>query len=204
MSTLNNIRILRNLHLSLRADRTLETGFRMGGSCLTFLQTHKDLGFPPSHQHVAIDPYQRSPFNDSSGLLAVERAGLSKFLDFREEYSSMALAQLLKDERKFSLVYIDGSHNFEDVFVDVYFAAQLLTINGVVALDDSCNIAIKKVLTFLRRNLRHCLQELDMTAYHPAPSIKYRIARALKRTNLTAFKKVGELERPYGYRLADF
>jgi predicted O-methyltransferase YrrM len=204
MSSVNNMVALRNLHLSLKARNTLEIGMRMGGSCLTLAQTHKDQGFAPSGQHVAIDPYQCTPFNDSAGLLALERAGLRGYVDFRGSYSALALPQLLSEKRNFDLIYIDGSHNFEDVFIDAYFSALLLSKGGVVAFDDSSNPHIKKVLSFIRRNLRHCLQEIDIIPFRRDRSLKHRIARMIGRANMTAFKRIGEFERPYGYRLRGF
>lgn len=198
MSSINNMIALRNMHLSFKARNTLEVGMRMGGSCLTMAQTHKDLGFAPSGQHIAIDSYQRTPFNDSAGLLALERAGLRSFVDFRESHSALILAQLLSEKHTFDLIYIDGSHCFEDVFVDAYFSAMLLSDGGVVAFDDSSDPHIKKVLAFIRRNLRHCLQEIDITPFRRDRSLKYTIGRIIGRVNMTAFKRVGELERPHG------
>lgn len=59
--------------LGVKASRTLEIGLAVGGSCLVFTQTRKDLGAIPERQHVAIDPFQRSNWIDEAGLLAIER-----------------------------------------------------------------------------------------------------------------------------------
>ena len=76
------------------------------------------------------------------------------YLDFREECSALELPKLMKQGARFDLVYIDGSHLFEDVFIDAYFVARLLTQGGVVVFDDSTNPHIAKVLRFLRRVLQ--------------------------------------------------
>lgn len=204
MSTLNNMLTLRALHLASRAGHTLEIGMRMGGSCLTFTQTHKDIGHEPARQHVAIDPYQSDPFNDASGLVAVTKAGLSDYLEFHQDFSAIVLPKLLKDGRRFSLIYIDGSHNFEDVFVDAYFSAELLSEGGTVVLDDAASPHIKKVLRFVDRNLNHCLKRLSLFGIHPNRSMVYLLAEALGRTNCVAYRKVGAFQRPYGYRLRHF
>src|SRR5438045_1763221 len=204
MSTTSNLLTMRNLHLTLRPERTLETGLRFGGSALMFTQTHKDLGAEPARQHIAIDPYQRSPFNDSSGLLAIDRAQLMPFLDFREDFSSFVLPALLSAGESFSMIYLDGSHNLEDVFIDLYYSVQLLGMDGVVLFDDSTHPHLRKILKFVRRNLRHCLEPMDMCPFHPDKSLRYRAARALGRIQLTGFKKVGELARPHGYDLKNF
>ena len=35
------------------------------------------------------------------------------------------------------MIYVDGSHNFEHVFIDAYYSVQLLDMGGVVLFDDS-------------------------------------------------------------------
>jgi predicted O-methyltransferase YrrM len=204
MSTPNNILTLRSLHLVKRAEHTMEIGLRMGGSCLAFAQTHKDLGFPPRRQHVAIDPYQNNSFNDGSGLRAIERAGLSGYVEFLEMQSCSALPQLLRDGRSFEIIYLDGSHNFEDVLLDLYFATKLLTKGGIVLFDDSAHPHVHKVVRFAGRNLDHCLRPVSLHRFRPANSIRYKIADLLGRVQLTAFERIGMLERPAGYTLRTF
>jgi predicted O-methyltransferase YrrM len=204
ISTTNNLLTLRHLHLASGATRTMEIGLRFGGSSLVFTQTHKDLGAAAIQQHIAVDPYQRSPFNDSSGLLAIERAGLLPYLNFHEDYSCRVLPQLLHAGRSFQIIYVDGSHCFEDVFIDMYYSTQLLEAGGVVLFDDSQHPHVKTMLRFVRRNLAHCLQHFDLLQFHPNHSIKFQIACRLGRTQLTAFKKTADLERPHGYVLSNF
>ena len=188
ISTTNNLLTLRHLHLVSRAMRTMEIGFRFGGSCLVFCKTHKDLDAAPTQQHVVIDPYERSPFNDSSGLWAIERAGLLPYLDFHEDYSCRVLPLLHQMGKSFQIIYVDGSHCFEDVFVDMYYSTQLLESGGIVLFDDSQHPHVKKMLRFVQRNLSHCLQNFDLRQFHPDKSIRFQIARTFSRTQLTAFR----------------
>lgn len=204
ISTVNNLLVIRNILMAREISETLETGMRAGGSCLVFTQSLRDRGAPSGVRHVAVDPYQRHPFNDACGLRAIERAGLSTLLDFREEFSSSALPALLKEGRVFSVIYVDGSHNFEDVFVDMYYSTKLLRMGGLVLFDDSQSKGVRKVLQFVRKNLGPSLREVDLTPYRPAVSLKYQIARRLNRHHLSAFEKVGQLERPYGYGFTNF
>jgi hypothetical protein len=74
---------------------------------------------------MALDPFQKGAWDDS-GLVAVERAGLSDFLDFRPEFSSLLLPRLVEHGDRFDLIYVDGSHLFEDVFIDAYYTSRLL------------------------------------------------------------------------------
>jgi Methyltransferase domain len=206
LSTINNLLIRRRLHLATKASRTLEIGLAVGGSCLVFTQTHKDLGAMPEHQHVAIDPFQRSHWIDEAGLLAIERENLSGYLDFREDYSCYILPELIKAGAKFNLVYVDGSHLFEDVFLDFYYVARLLEDGGIMLFDDSTNPHIHKVLHFLRRNLASSLPEFDLAPYrapHKA-GITYRIAHALGRTQLRAFRRIASPVREWNSAYRDF
>jgi hypothetical protein len=112
LSTLNNMIVIRRLCLAMKPTSTLEVGFALGGSCLVFTQSHRDLGERPNGQHIAIDPHQRSHWIDEAGLVAVEKSGLLGYLDFREEYSYMSLPKLVIEGRNIDIAYIDGFHLF--------------------------------------------------------------------------------------------
>src|ERR1043166_7728871 len=148
-----------------------------GGSALVFTASHRDLKHSPRHQHVAIDPFQTS-FWDDAGAVAVERAGLEGFLDLRRSFSSLELPQLLLRDAMFDLVYIDGSHLFEDVFVDFYYVARLLAPGGIVAFDDCSDPNVAKVLAFIRKNLGGAFQEFGLNLYRvdKGRSWRYRAA----------------------------
>jgi predicted O-methyltransferase YrrM len=197
LSTLNNLHTIHELMYEIDATRTLEVGLSFGGSALVFCASHKELGHSPEAQHTALDPFQATVW-DSCGLLAVERAGLIGYMDFRPIYSSLALPRLLEAGVQFDLVYIDGSHLFEDVFVDAYFVIRLLSERGVVAFDDSSNPHVAKVIRFLRTNARGALEELDLSRYRENRAyIIHRAARFFGRVQLTAFRRVGSVGREW-------
>ena len=60
---------------------------------------------------------------------------------------------MIRDGLKFQLIYIDGSHRFEDVFCDFYFVRYLLAVGGYVMFDDSSDSEVAKVVRFVRKNL---------------------------------------------------
>jgi hypothetical protein len=195
VSTENNLYTIRKLLLEYRPERTLEVGFCFGGSALLFCSTHQELGRPPQSQHTVIDPYQTTTW-DSCGLLAIERAGLTGYLDFRETFSALELPKLFEAGDRFGLIYVDGSHLFEDVLVDSYFVMRLLTYDGLVLFDDSSNAHVGKVIRFLRTNLRVALKEVDLSFLRPrSERISYRVARYFEKVQLTAFRRVGNVER---------
>jgi hypothetical protein len=205
MSTLNNMVTLRNLFLEIKPRRTLEIGFAFGGSALLFTASYRDAGLQPCHQHTAIDPYQESVWDDA-GLIAVESAGLREYLDFRSALSSVALPHLIADAVTFDLIYIDGSHLFEDVFVDFYFSTRLLADGGVVAFDDSNDPHVKKVLRFVRANCGFAYESVDLGPYRAdkGASLRYAAAKALGRTQLTAFRKIGPSTREWNSMFRNF
>jgi cephalosporin hydroxylase len=197
LSTRNNLHVIHELMRETRALRTLEIGLSFGGSALVFCQSQKELGRPPEAQHVTLDPLQTTVW-DSCGLIAIERAGLKGYMDFREAYSAFELPRLLEAGMRFGLVYVDGSHLFEDVFVDAYFITRMLAEGGVVAFDDSSNPHVAKVLQFLRTSVpRTGLKELDLSCYREKDKFTYRVARYLGKVQLTAFRRVGKVERDW-------
>ena len=165
----------------------------------------RHLGAHPGRQHVAIDPFQTDDW-DSTGLMAVERAGLSGYLDFRSSASCYELPRMIQAGLKFDLVYIDGSHLFEDVFVDYYFVSRLLADDGIVVFDDSTNPHIHKVLAFIHANSESCLEFFPLDPFRPdkGKPLKYRLARAIGKTQVTAFRKVGKPERKWDSAFRNF
>jgi len=205
LSTSNNLHMLRHLQLSLKPARTLEVGLCFGSSCLLFTATHREMGRQAGRQHMALDPYQKEAWDDS-GLLAIERAGLSEYLDFRPQLSSVVLPRLLENGEQFDLIYVDGSHLFEDVFIDAYYTSRLLSEGGVVAFDDCRDAHVAKVMQFIRRNHSDALEELDLSPFRAdqGKSVKYRVARLMGKTQMRAFRRVGTLSRPYNAPLHNF
>jgi len=204
LSTVNNLIVLHNLQQELKPKATLEIGLAYGASALVFAQGHKDIGATPQGQHIALDPFQDHLRH--AGIATVGKAGLSGYLRHIVALSDQALPELLSEGRRFGMIYIDGSHLFEDVFIDCHYAAQLLDEGGVVVLDDSSDVHVAKVIRFVRRNMRHRLEEIDVAPYRAdgGRPIRYRVAKMMDRVQLTAFRKIGADRRPYDAKLVSF
>ena len=205
LSTENNLRILRSFCMEFQPRKTLEVGLSFGGSALVFTASHRDIGSQPQRQHVAIDPFQLTVWDDC-GLLALERAELLSYLDFRGNFSAFELPKLYEAGDRFDLVYIDGSHLFEDVFVDAYYLLRLLSDKGIVTFDDSSNPNVAKVLQFIRKNYKDSLEELDLTGYRQSNTQKfaYRLARKFGKAQFTAFRRLGKIEREWNALFHNF
>lgn len=207
LSSPNNILVLLSLMDELRPMRTLEIGLALGGSALALAGKHRDFGAAPEGQHVAIDPIQDTEWDDF-GVLAIQAAGLSGYCRVVRDFSSQALPRLLREAEEFDLVYIDGSHLFEDVIVDFHYCARLVGLGGVVLLDDASDRHVAKVVRFVRRNMRHAFREIDLSKYRDmttaAERLKYRAARALGRLQLVGFERVGDPVRAWDSPLVGF
>lgn len=204
LSTTNNLAVLRALMLERRPQRTLEVGLSYGGSALAIAASHRDLGHTPARQHVALDPFQATDW-DNTGRLALARAGLGEYVDVRLQRSAIGLARLAEDDRRFDLIYIDGSHLFDDVFVDAYFAFRLLGDGGVVLFDDCTIDHIAKVLGFVRANWGEWTREIDLGSYRgDGASLRYQLARRLGRVQLRAFERTGHDRREWDAPLRSF
>lgn len=160
-STLNNLRFIQKVVRENKPERTLEIGLAFGASTLVFCTEHERLGHAATKQHTAIDPYQPYPVYDEAGVYAVERAGLANFLDYRPEFSEFVLPRLLETHQRYDFIYVDGSHLFENVFLDAFYGARLLNDGGLIAFDDSTDAHVAKVLSFIRTNLDDILKKVS-------------------------------------------
>jgi predicted O-methyltransferase YrrM len=204
LSTPNNLRTLRALMMERRPLQTLEVGLAFGGSAMTMAVSHRDLQQPPARQHTALDPHQRQHW-DNCAVQALERAGLIGYVDVREQPSAIALAELVGRRATFDLIYVDGSHLFDDVFVDAYFGFRLLSDTGLILFDDCTIDHVSKVLKFVTTNWQGWTDEVDLSPYRPdGQSVRYKIGRQLGKTQLRAFRRTATPSRPWDTALHDF
>ena len=185
-STLNNIKFIQRAMTERQPTRTLEVGLAFGASTLAFCFEHQRSGRAGQKQHVAIDPYQPYPLYDESGVYAIERAGLIDYLDYRPEFSEFVLPRLLEAHQRFDFIYVDGSHLFENVFIDAFYCARLLNDGALIAFDDSTYPHVAKAIAFIRTNLSGALKEVPRTA----DNLQSMVAVWLGRNQLTCFVRV--------------
>lgn len=212
-STINNLLILQNLFLNLNPSYTLEIGMAHGFSSLLFTDLHyhrNSLNLPDlsRQQHCVIDPFQEQVW-DSTGLMIIEKFGYQELLEFYQDFSSLVLPRLVADNKKYGLIYVDGSHLFEDVFIDFYYCFHLLDQDGVVVFDDCSDPHILKVIKFIRRNFGDQLEEINLLPFRDNSSsllsyAKYKLGTFLGKTQACAFKKVKPSSRPWDAKLYHF
>jgi predicted O-methyltransferase YrrM len=66
--------------------------------------------------------------------------------DILEEYSSDVLKKFIKSFNYFDCIFIDGSHAFTDVIIDIFCSIKLLKKNGIMIIDDVLHSGVKLVI----------------------------------------------------------
>lgn len=125
--------VLRDLLVDEGARVVIEIGLAYGGSALAIgeaLVTQR----PHQAKHVIIDAYQ-DRFHDV-GWEAIVAAGLTDICTLVTERSQLALPRLLTDGLIADAAFVDGSHIFHNVFVDLYFLREIVRPGGLIILDD--------------------------------------------------------------------
>jgi len=129
------------LPLADTVESYLEVGTWQGASLFWVLEHLK-----PSFA-IAVDPYLADKKRAREVTQAigdeVEARWAKSFPEVKggllRQTSHEALPLLLRDRRRFDLVYIDGSHHGADVLVDAALASLLVSPGGVLIFDDFRN-----------------------------------------------------------------
>jgi hypothetical protein len=87
------------------------------------------------------------------GLDALNVAGLADHSTFIGDPSSIALARLAADGVTVDAAFVDGSHRFHEVFVDLYFLRKLVRPGGLIVLDDADWPSVAAALRYFDLNL---------------------------------------------------
>jgi len=127
--------LLRDLLLAERARTVIEIGLAYGGSALAIAEALAANGAGP-RSHLIIDAYQNRFYG--CGWNSIVEAGIDGLCWLFEERSQIVLPRLLSDGFLADTAFVDGSHIFHNVFVDLFYLRELVRPGGLVILDD-CN-----------------------------------------------------------------
>ena len=143
--------VLRDLLASDGARVVVEIGLAYGSSALAIGEALCASG-ASDVSHVVIDPFQGPAFDDV-GWEAVIAAGLAAHTTLVREPSSVALARLASEGFTADAAFVDGSHRFHEVFVDLYFLRKLVRPGGLIVLDDAAYPSVATALRYFDVNL---------------------------------------------------
>ena len=85
--------------------------------------------------HVIIDPAQATEWSNV-GWQILRSAGLDAIARLVLQPSSQALPRLVAEGVAADAAFVDGSHRFHEVFVDLYFLRKIVRPGGLIVLDD--------------------------------------------------------------------
>jgi predicted O-methyltransferase YrrM len=124
--------VLRDLLLAEQPSTVIEVGLAYGSSALAIAEALA--GGPAEARHVIIDAHQQHFHH--AGWEAIVAAGLTGMCSLIPERSQLALPRLLADGFVADAAFVDGSHIFHNVFVDLFCLRELVRPGGLVIMDD--------------------------------------------------------------------
>jgi predicted O-methyltransferase YrrM len=141
--------VLRDLLLAEKPGTVIEIGPAYGSSALAIAEALVAAGSSDA-RHVIVDPYQEH-FH-GSGWAAITGAGLTGLCSLVEERSQIALPRLLGDGFVADPAFVDGSHIFHNVFVDLFYLRELVHPGGLVILDDCGHLSVATAARYFEVN----------------------------------------------------
>lgn len=139
--------MLRDLVIADGARVVIEVGLAYGSSALAIGEA---LASQEDAQHVVIDAFQDR--FDNVGRDSIIEAGLEPICDFRPQRSQLALPRLVAEGFMADAAFVDGSHVFHNVFVDLYFLRDVVRPGGLVILDDCDSSSVATAVHYYEVN----------------------------------------------------
>jgi predicted O-methyltransferase YrrM len=143
--------VLRDMLVAHGARTVIEVGLAYGSSALAIGEALCVTGGTDA-SHIVIDPFQATAY-DNVGWDALVAAGLAARTTLIEEASSIVLARLAHEGFSADAAFVDGSHRFHEVFVDLYFLRKLVRPGGLIVLDDAAWPSVATAARYFDLNL---------------------------------------------------
>lgn len=124
---------LRDLLVAEDAVTVIEIGLAYGSSALAVAEALA-IGGQPQATHFILDPHQ-DDFGDV-GWNTLVAAGLAGMCTLDRRRSQFALPDMASRDVVADAAFVDGSHRFHNVFVDLFFLNEIVREEGLVVLDD--------------------------------------------------------------------
>jgi predicted O-methyltransferase YrrM len=143
--------VLRDLLVGDRARVVVEIGLAYGSSALAIGEALVLLASEGS-TYVVIDPYQEHFHH--AGRDAITAAGLDGLCTLVAERSQIALPRLVAEGFVADAAFVDGSHTFHRVFVDLAYLSELVRPGGLIILDDCEWPSVATAARYFELNMR--------------------------------------------------
>jgi predicted O-methyltransferase YrrM len=140
---------LRDLLIAERVETVVEVGLAYASSALAIAEALVDA---PKPRHIIVDPFQDSEYADV-GWNQLREAGLESTTTLIREWSSIALPRLVTEGLIADAAFVDGSHRFHEVFVDLYFLRKIVRPGGLIVVDDDWTPSVRTALRYYEQNL---------------------------------------------------
>lgn len=143
--------LLRDRLVAERVETVVEIGLAYGSSALAIGEALVMVD-PPRPRHIIIDPFQQREWSNV-GWDLLRSAGLDAIARLMPAPSSLALPQLVTEGLVADAAFVDGSHRFHEVFVDLYFLRTLVRPGGLIVVDDYWAPSVRTALRYYQQNL---------------------------------------------------
>jgi predicted O-methyltransferase YrrM len=143
--------LLRDLLIAEGARTVVEVGLAYGSSALAIGEALLTVD-SPHPRHIVIDPFQQPAFSNVGWDLLCS-AGLDPIATLMTTPSSNALPRLVAEGVIADAAFVDGSHRFHEVFVDLYFLRKIVRPGGLIVLDDDWTPSVRTAVRYYERNL---------------------------------------------------
>ena len=135
--------LLQRVIAEVEPRTSLEIGCAYGVSTLYICEALASLSH--SARHIVLDPFQSTQWR-GIGIRNVHDAGFGSLIDFREQYSELALPHLVCEGVTLDFALVDGWHTFDQVMVEFYYLNRLLRVGGVIVFDDADRRSVNRVV----------------------------------------------------------
>ncbi len=125
---------LRDVLIADNARVVVEIGLGYASSALAIAEALVSTRTEGVVAHVIIDAFQ-DEFHDA-GWQTIVSAGLTDICSLVRDRSQLVLPRLVEEGIVADAAFVDGSHVFHNVFVDLFFLRELVRPGGLVILDD--------------------------------------------------------------------
>jgi len=140
---------LRDVLVAEGARVVIEIGLAYASSSLAIAEALLSQGHREP-EHIIIDAFQHE-FGDV-GWDMLCAAGLRSVCALVRDRSQMALPRLASEGVIADAAFVDGSHIFHNVFVDLYFLRDLVRPGGLVVLDDCEWASVATAVAYFEAN----------------------------------------------------